>query len=325
MNAEAPLLYAIGRVKSLESKLLSHEKLARIAEAESLETAFNLLSDTPYGQHISRLGAEASIESMFEFELNILKAFFDLLAPTNPLIRKLWEKYDIYNLKILIRSNAFKAREEKLFTCGNIEPARLKYFIFEGVDNIPKHIKDLANKAKTFSTDPRAVECFIDREYFSGLYQLSKSAKVPLFSVYTKAQIDLINLKTYLRLRPDNRFNFLFDQAFLPHGKLSRSIFKLPYSEIKNKLKFSDYGLSLASALQEHQDNTALTEIEKAVDNHLLNIIKKAKYLCFGIEPLIGFFIAKEYEMRNLKLVLLSKEHKIDAPLIKERLLASYV
>ena len=65
--------------------------------------------------------------------------------------------------------------------------------------------------------------------------------------------------------------------------------------------------------------------IEKEIDNKLLEIIKSAKFKSFGIEPLIGFWVGKEMEMKNIKLILNAKLLGIETDEIKQRMRDSYV
>jgi len=60
------------------------------------------------------------------------------------------------------------------------------------------------------------------------------------------------------------------------------------------------------------------------MDDYLLSHFRKAKYLSSGIEPLLGFILAKESEIRTLRFILICKKNRVGAERIRERLRTSY-
>ena len=60
--------------------------------------------------------------------------------------------------------------------------------------------------------------------------------------------------------------------------------------------------------------------VEKALDNVRMNVIKKAKSITYGAEILYAFLQAKETEIKNIRIVLVSKLNGISSEEIRERL-----
>ena len=65
---------------------------------------------------------------------------------------------------------------------------------------------------------------------------------------------------------------------------------------------------------------TALPAVERAIDNLLLETIAPAKSIPLGIEPLIGYLLAKEREILNLRLVITGKLNKLPEETVRRRL-----
>ena len=53
--------------------------------------------------------------------------------------------------------------------------------------------------------------------------------------------------------------------------------------------------------------------------------IEKAKYKSFGIEPLIAFYIAKDAEIKNVRIILSCKHNELPPQTIRERVRKLYV
>ena len=65
--------------------------------------------------------------------------------------------------------------------------------------------------------------------------------------------------------------------------------------------------------------------IEKLFDEYVLNYVKKAKYITFGIEPLIGYFFAKKTECINIRNIITGKINRLPSDVIKQRLRKTYI
>ncbi|MGB9612769.1 MAG: V-type ATPase subunit [Candidatus Margulisiibacteriota bacterium] len=100
---------------------------------------------------------------------------------------------------------------------------------------------------------------------------------------------------------------------------------KTNLEEIENRYRHSDYYLAIKIGLGEFQKSGSLFALEREIDNFLLVMVKKAKYQVFGFEPLLGFALAKENEIKILRLILTAKKLQVKPEKIKERLRLSYV
>ncbi len=76
---------------------------------------------------------------------------------------------------------------------------------------------------------------------------------------------------------------------------------------------------------QYYVDKAQAVLLEKSFDDLLLEMIKSAKYLSFGIEPVLGFLIAKELEIKNLRQILIGKLRHVPSELIQKSVRKTYV
>ena len=67
------------------------------------------------------------------------------------------------------------------------------------------------------------------------------------------------------------------------------------------------------------------TLIEKLCDDRRIHFLKDAHYVTFGPEPIAAFYLAKESENKNLRMILTGKLVGTDSAVIKERLRETYV
>ena len=59
--------------------------------------------------------------------------------------------------------------------------------------------------------------------------------------------------------------------------------------------------------------------------NFIINFTKVGKLITFGIEPLVGFMVAKENDIKNIRIILSGKLNKLLPSTIKESVRDTYV
>ena len=65
--------------------------------------------------------------------------------------------------------------------------------------------------------------------------------------------------------------------------------------------------------------------LEKLVDNYIMNMMKEAKMIPFGGEPLLAYIYAKETEIKVVRIIMVGKLNNIAEEVIRERLRDIYV
>ncbi|MBU0630108.1 MAG: V-type ATPase subunit [Candidatus Margulisbacteria bacterium] len=91
------------------------------------------------------------------------------------------------------------------------------------------------------------------------------------------------------------------------------------------RFRYTVYARPVAIGLEELKKSGSLFGLEREIDNYLMMIMKNARYLSFGIEPLLGYLFAREHEVRMLRLVLTGKLLQVKVDQLRERLRTTYV
>ena len=76
---------------------------------------------------------------------------------------------------------------------------------------------------------------------------------------------------------------------------------------------------------RDKKDSENLLDLEKAIDDHFMDFAKNAKSMTYGPEVLLGFLIAKEQEIKNLRIIFISKLNSLPKDFTRERLRETYV
>ena len=322
--------YGVGRVRALEARMLTPAQISRMVAAADFESAFRVLSETPYAENLPKLKPAFDFEDLCDLELLSLKNLMDHLAPENETLKALFRRYDYLNLKILMRSYFSQFEGTELYSkAGTISFDNLRLYVFEGTDEIDdREITETINTAKSLyeqNKDPQSLDLFLDKHYYSYLKQICQSSPSPLIKDMVDHQIDLTNIKTLLRTQELKELQAaLLEPGFIDQDILLDLSDKTP-QEIISRLSFTIYFPEIAEGIEFFAKNKSFYLMEKLMDDFILNRFRKAKYLSSGIEPLVGFYLAKESEIKTLRLILISKKNYIGTEQIRERLRVSYV
>lgn len=138
-------------------------------------------------------------------------------------------------------------------------------------------------------------------DYLKLLNQTAEKHRIPLFNQYAQGFTILNQLKLDLL-----------------QGKLDAEA-------AQNQYRYTDYHRAVSTGLEHFKKSGSLFVLEREIDNHLLEVVKKAKYKVFGIEPLMGFSFAKETEIKIIRLILIAKRFHVRPEEIKARLRLPYV
>ena len=325
--------YGVGRVRALEAKMLSSAQVARMAAASDFQSAFGVLSETTYAEHLTKIKHPFDFEEICALELVTLKKLLEDLAPQNEILTALFRKYDFLNLKILVRSYFSELKETALYSkAGTIAFEKLKLYVFDGIKEIDhKEILEAVDLAKSIyehTKDPQAVEMALDKQYLLFLKRVCDASPSRLIQEMVQHQIDLTNIKIIFRsqaLKKDKKF---LEGALLEPGMIGKDILlelhdKSP-QDISSRLSFTPYFPALVEGIEYFSKYKSFYVLEKLADNYILNQFRKAKYLSSGIEPLVGFYLAKEAEIKSVRFILICKRTHIGSEQIKNRLRVSY-
>ena len=90
-------------------------------------------------------------------------------------------------------------------------------------------------------------------------------------------------------------------------------------------LSATAYGQLVSQGIKYWKENGSWSELERLSDNHILNFLRRAKHIVFGLEPLIGYLAAKENEIKMLRMIMVGKLNKLEGELVRRNLRDTYV
>lgn len=310
--------FANAYIASISRNLMSKQDLLRVASAKDFQTIEAMMGDFGYGE-IAEL-KQGNIEAFIRREQNkLFEDIYGTLKDRTDLA--LWlVPFDYHNVKVCIKSEMLNMipNENHLISSGNIDPKQIKAMIHDRnyifMSDIMKNAIENAIDVYSRSRDSQEIDLVLDRACYQEMSQNAKEMDEPFLQMMVQAQVDIRNLKTFVRIKYMGKNVDFFKKAFLDGGsvpmELYTSSFDDSYGAIADKL--SPYGLKQAmseggSRVKEKGDFSAL---EKLCTEYVIKLNRNARYQTFGIPPIAWYWYAKSVELDNLRVILLGKKNK---------------
>jgi len=326
--------YAVGKIRAREVRLLDFPKLLSILEAENVEQALKGLSDTDYAEGLALIKGEEDFDSHLSRQMGSVYELISELTQDPELTDLFLLRNDFHNIKVAFKKKCGAPVEQAYYLAPSIvnqqelveavetgNSARLPPLLAEAVQKIERIFSSEKNI--------QLIDTTLDEVYLSHCLQVSRQAKCEFLEKLFSIQIDLNNIRTFLRLKEIAKGRDYLEKCLISGGVLERDHFlewfEGPLESFVDSLRFKDYYEIVNRGVENWKRSESFSLLEKLFDDYLLNFVKEAKYISLGIEPLIGYLVAKEMEVKNLRTVIVGKFNGLSLEIIKERLRKSYI
>ncbi len=325
---------AVPRIRSVENKLLDKAKIERMIQGNSAEETFKILQETEYGTLMTNVKRPEDYEIVLSEELKRLYSFMYEISPDKSLIDTMSVRYDYHNIKVLLKGRALnKDLSYLLIPVGTVLVDEMKMYIsmadYKELSPIIIEAIEKAEVAFEEAKDPQQIDVILDRYMYKDMLSRAEVLGEPYLLEFLKRNIDLINLKTLLRVKKQKKSRKFLENVIIEGGKLEKEVFSEMLNgsneNIVSKLQYTDYNEIVKLGIDEYVQNGSLKIFEKLSDNFIMSFIRDSKYVSFGIEPLLAYIFAKENEIKIVRIIMVGKLNNISGDVIRERLRDIYV
>lgn len=330
---QSSYVYAVARIRAVEKGLIGRDKMHRMAEG-TLEEAMRMLSEAGYGEMPDATPADC--EAMIVRERDKAARLVQEVSPLPAVTDLFLLQADVHNLKVLIKARLLNSGEKPVLMGGGLyEPEALKSMVADqDYRNLPPAFASALNgleKELLGKESPQKVSVALDRAnllHAADVLGKEKSAKLDFARSYFAAMADFNNVLALLRLRDMGAPKEALTDVLLPGGDLMASTltaaFEQPFDAMAKTVARCGAGLAIQAGLDEVQRTGQNGALEKARDNHLIELVRKGKYGMEDLRPILGYLIAREQEAKCIRLIVTAKRNGLPEAVITERLRELY-
>lgn len=329
---------AVGRIRALETRLLNKARLEALLDANSASEILQKLGDIvmPYGT--GDIDKPEVFERVLDYQMEITYDLFRRLS-LHPEVSGLFSLHnDIHNMKVLLKARyKGKHADEALLSTGAIPVDKQKKMVneqnFEQEKGMhPFLVKALQESLSQFETgNLQKIDIILDKVYYDIVFDVlhKSSLRSEFLENFFRIEVDLKNIVIFMRLKVKDREKQLLQDALISHGTLAKEIFIQSFNDTVDnfvlKLRTKRYAGVIEEGVTHYKQTKTLGYLEKLCDNYKIEFLKQAKWVAFGMEPLIGYLLAKEQEIVNIRGIAVGRRNLLQIPRIKEHLRITYV
>lgn len=349
----ARLEYENTRLRSLKKELLTPDFYERLFEARSPEEMATIFSETCYGNDVSASmlttpgyrGIEAGLKNNLASSYARVVRFFS--EENKYLAETLLGRYDIWNLKAVLRGKHIGATAEEIYEAvmpaGELtEPLIARLINAADVRSIIDlltvwgfpYAKILREAYPEYQSSGKllSLELALDMNFYrrciEALESRSKDFDALLMLEFIRQEIDFINIMTAIRLSTENFSEEEASKYFVEGGrKFTRKHFNeaLKISEPERMLAVLQ-GTPYAKAAEEGVKRYLKTGYVSSFQRALEEFLTRQGAKLFMADPLssamlIAYFYTKHNEVTNLRIIVRGKSVDMSEEDIREAMI----
>ncbi len=324
----------IPRLRVLETRLLDKAKIDRMIDGDSANEALKVLQESEYANVMTGVKRAEDYEVVLSKELKRVYELMYDASPSKSLIDLMSIKYDYHNIKVILKGIFLnKDLSDILIPVGKINLSLLKNSIDNNsLGDLPSAMRNGIEKAKDVfegTKDPQQIDIILDNAMFEEMKEIAKALDDRFVDKYVSALIDLTNLKTLLRVKKQNKTRDFLQEVIIDGGAIDEDTLVALLNDapenISNKLAFTNYNEVIKIGIEDYTKAGSSSLLEKLIDNYIMDMMKEAKFIPFGVEPILAYIYAKETEIKVIRIIMVGKLNNISGEVIRERLRDIYV
>lgn len=326
MRDDDKYIYAVSRIRAKELNLLNKQFLEQLIDAKSYDECLRMLSDKGWDIPQSK---EVLLDDIIKKEQDkIWNLIYELLEDIHVFDVFLYEN-DFHNLKAAIKENYSKKEYD-----GNlyIEKGTVDLNIIKSAvekrdfSSLPDYMVEVADKAyETFfhTGDGQLLDMIVDKSMLETIIKKAKETDNELLVTYAEMKVATANLNVAIRGNLAGKTESFFEESLAHQDTLD--VNSLKRAALQSIQSILDYLSSTKYSEAIDDIKESLTAFERWCDNKMIELIKPQLYNPFTLSPIAAYVIARESEIKSVRLILSGQINDFDKNEVRERLRETYV
>ena len=296
--------FAIGNLRARENKLLRKNDMSQFVAAGSTDELAKLLRDKGIGKTDT-----CDVPLLLSEETEQMWKYVTDYAPDDSVFAPFVSENDFHNFKAVLKG-IIRGREYRNLL---ILPASLDLTVLEksvkekNFAVLPEYMRKSAREAYDVlakSGDSQLADCIIDAGCMDAQRNAALKTKNEIINELITVTVFYKNVKAALRCAKSGRNAQFLECALTETGVIPKDrMVKAALAGEDEVLKLLEKAPSVGGAGAAKAYKKSPGEFEKYADDRLISVAGKCKFVTIGVEPLIGYMLAKKAEIMDLRIV----------------------
>lgn len=321
--AEEQYIYAVARIRTMELALLDKSFFDQLLACKRYEDCLRLLMEKGWGRN----GEETAEQLLVTEREKIWDSISELVKDMSVFDAFLYGN-DFHNLKAAIKQVYVNQEVTGIFmNRGTINAETILKAVKEhDFSQLPEYMRDCAEEAyqiQFHTGDSQLCDVIIDKAALETIYRKGYASNNELFMEYAELKVAAADINIAIRGYKTGKRREFLERAIAGCKSIDSS-------------KLIEAALSGEEAIYEYLENTIYSDAVQAIkespsaferwcDNLIIKHIRPQKYNSFTLSPIAAYILARENEIKSVRIVLSGKLNDLPEESIRERVREMYV
>ena len=324
MMREVEYAYAVARVRANELNLLSAADVEQLILAEDYKTAMRRLSDAGWGEVDADTDYAEYLENYFAKTWNLLVEVMDDIHELDLLLIR----NDMQNLKAALKGIVSQHDAKDLYVKSTVYDtdeivAAVQNKNFKELPDFMQAPAQEAYEVLTSTCNGQLADAIVDKATLERILYLGKKSDSPVLAELAERMCATANIKLALRCAKTKKSKDFIERSICNCSTISKDkLSETALEGVDAVLKYLE-DTSYAQGAAMFKESTSA--FEKWCDDLLMECVGQAKYTAFGIDPIVAYYVARDAEIKTVRIILSAKINNLPADVIRERVRTLYV
>ena len=315
--------YAVARLRHAELKLLDGAFMEQLISAKTTEDAVRILKDRGWGSEDSD-----DLDEMFRQETEKLWNYVDEIVPDLNVFDVFRLQNDFNNLKAALKASVMDTDYPGIYAENGTLPAETirNAVSTRSYKTLPVSMSEIAEKAHEVflrTGDGQLCDIMVDKACLEAIREAGLETGDSFIGEYAELKTAASDIKIAIRACLTGKDRDFLNMALAESGILS--VGGLTSAALSGEDAIGAFLAStdFAGAVQELKKSPAA--FERWCDNLITDRMESMHYEAFGPGPIAAYIIARENEIKSVRIILAGKQNGFPAEMLRERGRDTYV
>ena len=315
--------YAVARIRALEVSLFSASVIDQLLACRDYDSCLRFLQEKGWGGDAApdadRILAREE-QKIWETvrEMHVDLSVFNVLYYPN------W----FHNLKAAVKAVCTGRENGNIFyketpVSGDEMMRIIKERDYRALPVNMQKAAEEAVETLLHSGDGQLCDIIIDRACMEAIREAGHLAEDSVIKDYAEETVAITNIKIGIRAARTAKSLEFMKRAMTPCERIN--VDRLAQAALSGEDTFIEYLSGNGYSEAAEALKASLSAFERWCDNRIIEIIKPQKMNPFSVGPLVAYVIARENEIKTVRIILTCRQNGLSTEAIRERIREMYV
>ncbi len=317
--------YAVARIRAMEMTLFSSATIEQLMGMKSYESCIQFLTEKGWGDSSSNLDAEGILAKEDEKTWSTIR---ELLKDKQDVLDIFSYPKLFHNLKSAIKESVDDKPHGNIYfdDCAMNGEYMRKIVRDKDFSSLPDFMREAGKEAyETFlhTRDGQLCDIIVDHAALVAIYEAGKKAQDSIIRDYAESTVAVANIKIAVRSQRTAKSLEFMKRSMAECDSLN--IDRLMAAALSGMDAICDFLAGTKYAGGAEALKTSASAFECWCDNQMIETMKPQKYNPFSVGPLVAYVIARQNEIKTVRMILTGKLNDLPEQQIRERIREMYV